>query len=213
MALQKAIEYFDREYLTNRFCVTHFGGCSILFNKDTSRSDIEVSSVYFHDTREGQQQDICFFGRHATTMSLHLNNPFVKKRGVGKKLLLPVRTVMLEEHVDFLAGTSTVPLCAAHAATIEDSPVFLNSSHCGLSIGMSSGPLSFVLTVLVAGLFVTKLHWTFIAPCQLQAALPVFGSCCTSFSAFQCAAWQVAKRLQLLDTTNSVSRHITTTYA
>ena len=151
--------------------------------------------MYLHDFRDGLQQDIVFFNFHLTTMSLHLNNPFVKKRGVGKKLLLPIRIVMLEEYVNFVAGISTVPLRAAHTATIEDSPVFLNSSHCGFSIGMSSGLLSFVLTVLVAGLFVTKLHWTFIAPCQVQAALPVFGSCCTSFSAFQCAAWQLSHSL------------------
>ena len=33
-------------------------------------------------------------------MSLHFNN----KRGVGKKLLFPTRAVMLEEHVDVVAG-------------------------------------------------------------------------------------------------------------
>ena len=37
-------------------------------------------------------------------MSLHINNQFAKMRGIGKKLLLAVRTVMMEEHVDFVAG-------------------------------------------------------------------------------------------------------------
>ena len=37
-------------------------------------------------------------------MWLHINNQFAKKRGIGKKLLLTVRTVMLEQHVDLVAG-------------------------------------------------------------------------------------------------------------
>ena len=37
-------------------------------------------------------------------MSLHINNQFAKKRGIGKKLVLTVRAVMLEEHVDVVAG-------------------------------------------------------------------------------------------------------------
>ena len=39
-----------------------------------------------------------------TMMSLHINNQFAKKRGIGKKLLLAIRTVMMEEHVDMVAG-------------------------------------------------------------------------------------------------------------
>ena len=37
-------------------------------------------------------------------MSLHNNNHYAKKRGMGKKLLLTVRAVMLQEHVDMVAG-------------------------------------------------------------------------------------------------------------
>ena len=33
-------------------------------------------------------------------MSLHINNHFAEKRGIGKKLILTVRTVILQEHVD-----------------------------------------------------------------------------------------------------------------
>ena len=58
ITLQEAFEYLDHEYLTNRFCVTHYRGCAILFNKDTFQSDIKVSSVCLHDTRDGQQQDV-----------------------------------------------------------------------------------------------------------------------------------------------------------
>ena len=126
ITLQEAIEYLDHEFLTNRFFVTHHGGCAILFNNDTSHPDIKVSSVYLHDTRDGQQQDVkeeesgwvlqgvvsrASFRRlprngksFFTAMSLHIRNHFAKKRGTGKKLSLSLRAVMLEEHVDLVAG-------------------------------------------------------------------------------------------------------------
>ena len=37
-------------------------------------------------------------------MLLHTNNHFAKKRGIGKKLMLTVRNVMLQEHVEMVAG-------------------------------------------------------------------------------------------------------------
>ena len=37
-------------------------------------------------------------------MLLHINNHFAKKRGNGQKLLLTVRNVMLQEHVEMVAG-------------------------------------------------------------------------------------------------------------
>ena len=51
ITLQEAIEYFDHELLTNRFHVTHSGGCAVLFNKDTFFSDVKVESIYLHDVR------------------------------------------------------------------------------------------------------------------------------------------------------------------
>ena len=95
------------------------------FNKGTFHPDIEVSSIYLHDTRNGQHQVVnggqlgwflqavisrASFRRlppngksFSTKMSLHTNH-FVKKRGMGKKLLLTVRAVMLQVHVDMVAG-------------------------------------------------------------------------------------------------------------
>ena len=35
ITLQEATEYPEHEFLTNRFHVTHYGGCTILFSKDT----------------------------------------------------------------------------------------------------------------------------------------------------------------------------------
>ena len=51
ITLQEAIEYVDHELLTNRFHVTHSGGCAVLFNKDTFFSDVKVDSIYLHDVR------------------------------------------------------------------------------------------------------------------------------------------------------------------
>ena len=50
ITLQEAIEYVDHELLANRFHVTHYGGCAVLFNKDTLFSDVKVKSIYLHDT-------------------------------------------------------------------------------------------------------------------------------------------------------------------
>ena len=42
IALQEAIEHLDHEYLTNRFFVTHYYCCAVLFNKDTLHPDINL---------------------------------------------------------------------------------------------------------------------------------------------------------------------------
>ena len=126
ITLQEAIEYLDQEFLTNRFHVTQYGGCAILLNKDTFFSDIKVTSLYLHDLRYSQQDKVkegetgwvlqvvisrASFHRQPrggksffTVMSLHINNNYAKKRGIGKKLRLTIRAVMLEEHVDLVAG-------------------------------------------------------------------------------------------------------------
>ena len=62
ITIQDAVQYLDRDYLTNRFYVTHYGGCAVLFNKDTFHPDIKVSSVYRHDTGDGAgRADVCGF--------------------------------------------------------------------------------------------------------------------------------------------------------
>ena len=48
---EEASEYVDHDILTNRFHVTHYGGCAILFNKDAFHPNIDVKAIYFHDTR------------------------------------------------------------------------------------------------------------------------------------------------------------------
>ena len=49
--MQQAIDYVDHELLTNTFHVTYYGGCAVLFDKETFFPDVEVKSIYLHDTR------------------------------------------------------------------------------------------------------------------------------------------------------------------
>ena len=51
ISLQEASDYVNHAILHERFYVTHFAGCAILFNKDTFYPDISVKSIYLHDTR------------------------------------------------------------------------------------------------------------------------------------------------------------------
>ena len=48
---RKRLSKLTNELLTNRFDVTHHGGCAVLFNKDTYLPDIKVKSIYLHDIR------------------------------------------------------------------------------------------------------------------------------------------------------------------
>ena len=54
MTLQEVSDYVEYEIFHERFHVTHFAGCAILFNKDTFYFDISVKSIYVHDTMRGR---------------------------------------------------------------------------------------------------------------------------------------------------------------
>ena len=119
-------EYVDYELLTNRFHVTHYAGCAILFNKDTFYTNIDVKSIYLHDTRrdlpaqvmEGEQGWVlqgvlscAIFRRppvsgqkYFTVLSLHISNIYAKKKGIAKKLILTLRAIMISQEVDLVAG-------------------------------------------------------------------------------------------------------------
>ena len=58
ITLQEASDYVEHEILHERFHVTHFAGCAILFNKDTFYPDISVKSIYLHDTRRCEQDHL-----------------------------------------------------------------------------------------------------------------------------------------------------------
>ena len=124
--LQEASEYVEHEILHERFHVTHFAGCAILFNKDTFYPDISVKSIYLHDTRRGLQDQIvegeqgwvlqgvlsrASFRRAAasgqknfTVLSLHISNIYAKKKGIAKKLIQTLRAILISQEVDMVAG-------------------------------------------------------------------------------------------------------------
>ena len=108
-ALQEAIEDLQHEGLMIHFYITHFASCAVLFNKDTFHSDVQVNSVYIHDTRTGQQQVVkegqsgwvcqavisrASFPRvprncksYFTMMSLHIDDQHVLKTRYHEKLV------------------------------------------------------------------------------------------------------------------------------
>ena len=126
ITLQEASEYVDHDILTGRFHVTHYAVCATLFNKDTFYPNIDVKSIYLHDTRralpdqvmEGEQGWVmqgvlsrASFRRPPvsgqvtfTVLSLHVNNIYAKKRGIAKKLILTIRAIMISQQVDLVAG-------------------------------------------------------------------------------------------------------------
>ena len=120
------IEYIDHEFLTTRFHVTHYGGCALLFNKDTSFPDIKVTSIYLHDLRHSQPEKVIEGetgwviqgavskasvrrqprgGKSSfAAMPLHIYNNYAKKRVIGKKQPLAIRAVVLDDQKDLVAG-------------------------------------------------------------------------------------------------------------
>ena len=101
-------------------------GCAVLFNKDTFHSEIEANSIYLHDTRRESHDQAAEGGqgwvmsgvlaratfkwkaangqKHFTVLCLHICNIFAKKRGIAKKLILAIRTIMTSHQVDPVAG-------------------------------------------------------------------------------------------------------------
>ena len=126
VTLQEASDYVDHDILRERFHVTHYAGCAILFNKDTFHPDINVKSIYLHDTRRGLPDQIiegeqgwvlqgvlsrASFRRSAvsgqryfTVLSLLISNISAKKKGIAKKLVLTIRAIMISQEVDLVAG-------------------------------------------------------------------------------------------------------------
>ena len=98
ITLQEACDYVEHEILHERFHVTHFAGCAILFNKNTffltSASNPSTFTTRGEVCIEGEQvQGVlsrASFRRAAasgqkvfTVLSLHINNIYAKKRGIA----------------------------------------------------------------------------------------------------------------------------------
>ena len=126
ITLQEACDYVDHAILHERFYVTHFAGCAVFFNKDTFYTNVDVKSIYLHDTRrvlhdhivEGEHGWVlqgvvsrASFRRAAangqtvfTVLSLHINNVNAKKRGIAKKIIQAVRSLANSQDIDLVAG-------------------------------------------------------------------------------------------------------------
>ena len=126
VTLQEASDYADHDILQERFHVTHYAGCAILFNKDTFYPDINVKSIYLHDTRRGLPDQIiegeqgwvlqgvlsrasfrsaAVSGqKYFTVLSLQISNIYAKKKGIAKKLIQTLRAIMISQEVDLVAG-------------------------------------------------------------------------------------------------------------
>ena len=125
ITLQEAIAYVDHELLAKRFHVTHYGGCAVLFNKDTfsptSRSNSFTSTIpgancliKWKETQAGFDRacyHVPLFADNSSTIKRHsrschctsVTNVYAKKRGIGKKLILTLGAVMFKENVDLVA--------------------------------------------------------------------------------------------------------------
>ena len=123
--------YVDHELLTNCLHVAHNGGCAVLFKKDTFLLYIKVKSINLLDTRRELPDEVMegdsgwvFQGvlSHVSFRRRPLNGQklihscvvahqvhYAKERGIGKKLILTIRAVMLDEKVDLVAGDFNSP--------------------------------------------------------------------------------------------------------
>ena len=126
VTLQQASDVVDHNILQERFHVAHYAGCAILFNTETFYPDINVKSIYLHDTRRGLPDQIiegehgwvlqgvlsrASFRRAAvsgqklfTVLSLHISNIHAKKKGIAKKLIQTLRAIMISQEVDLVPG-------------------------------------------------------------------------------------------------------------
>ena len=131
----------------------------MLFNKDTSFPDVKVKSIYLHDTRfelpdkvmEGDSGWVlqgvlsrASFRRQPlsgpktfTVLSLHISNIYAKKCGIGKKLILTICAVMLDEKVDLVAGDFSG---AASRCDNRNNISTIEKSLCRLCFAGAPGP-------------------------------------------------------------------------
>ena len=76
-------------------------------------------------------------------MSLHVSNIYAKKRGIGKKLILTIRAVMLGEQVDLVAGDFNG---AAWRCDNRNNISTIEEAFADCSLPMPPGPHTVVVT-------------------------------------------------------------------
>ena len=132
----------SHELLTNRFHVSHYADCAVLFNKDTS-TPTSVSSPSTFMTQDEIWQ-VVMEGEHGwvlqgvlsraifrrppvsrqkyfTVLSLHISNIYDRKKGIAKKLILTLRATMVSQEVDRLGyrAETTSVLLTKHSWTVS----------------------------------------------------------------------------------------------
>ena len=126
ITLQEASDYVNHAILHERFYVSHFAGCAVLFNKDTFYPNIDVKPHISSRHEAKFTRSYCrrrtwmvlqgvvspaSFRRAAssgqtafTVLSLHINNIYAKERGIAKKIIQAVRALVISHNFDLVAG-------------------------------------------------------------------------------------------------------------
>ena len=125
VTLIEASDYVNHDILHERFHVTRFLGCAILFNKDTFYPDITVKStfmtqgeawqikslrenrdgfykVFFHVLRFVEQQSVVRSSLLCCPCISATSTP--RRKGIAKKLIQTLRALMISQEVDLVAG-------------------------------------------------------------------------------------------------------------
>ena len=119
--LQESSDFLQHEDTIRQFHVAHCRGCAALSNKHTFEPDLQVKSVYVPaDTAycsgwafeallsSARFRRIPRNGKSSfTTKSLHYQNAVEKKRSIALNIFLAVRSAMIHEDVDMVAGDFT----------------------------------------------------------------------------------------------------------
>ena len=127
ISLQEASDYVDHAILHERFYVTHFAGCRgslqqghFLLQRPASSPSTSTTpgesctirlskailagfyKVLCHVLPFGVLQPVA--QTVFTVLSLHINNVYAKKRGIAKKIIQAVRSLMISQDIDLVAG-------------------------------------------------------------------------------------------------------------
>ena len=123
ITLQDASEYVEHEILHERFHVTHFAGCAILFNKDPSSLTSAPNRSTFTARGEGckiilLKENLDGFYKAFFHVSLFVVLPFrhciiaahqqylymSRKKGIAKKITQTIRAIMVSQDIDLVVG-------------------------------------------------------------------------------------------------------------
>ena len=119
ITLQEATEYVDHNAFMKRFHIIHYGGCAVLFNKDTFYSEIEANSIYLHDTRRGSH-DQAAEGGQGWCMSGVLARATFKRRAANGSLCcacISATSLPRTEASPRSSSSRSVPSCLVNKLT------------------------------------------------------------------------------------------------